>query len=90
MNADDVIFSFGRQIDKQNPWNHYVAGAGYDYGDAMGFPKLIKSIEKVDDLTVKFHLSRPEAPFPADIAIESFAILSKEYADKLAEGEWRN
>lgn len=87
MNADDVIFSFGRQIDKQNPWNHYVAGAGYDYGDAMGFPKLIKSIEKVDDLTVKFHLSRPEAPFPADIAIESFAILSKEYADKLrAEG----
>ncbi len=33
----------------------------------MGFPELIKSIEKVDDLTVKFALNRKEAPFLANL-----------------------
>ncbi|SJZ82899.1 ABC transporter substrate-binding protein [Consotaella salsifontis] len=84
LNADDVIFSFERQLKKDNEWNQYVAGASWEYSDGMGFPDLIKSIEKVDDLTVKFVLSRPEAPFLADLAMDFASILSKEYADKLA------
>ncbi len=49
----------------------------------MGFPDLIKSIDKVDDLTVKFTLNQPEAPFLADLAMDFASIMSKEYADKL-------
>ena len=61
LNADDVIFSFERQYKEDNKWNKYVAGASWEYFAGMGFPELIKSIEKVDDLTVKFTLNRPEA-----------------------------
>jgi dipeptide transport system substrate-binding protein len=50
----------------------------------MGFPDLIKSIEKVDDLTVKFTLGAPEAPFLANLGMDFASIMSKEYADKLA------
>ena len=50
----------------------------------MGLPELIKSIEKVDDLTVKFTLNQPEAPFLANLAMDFASIMSKEYADKLA------
>jgi dipeptide transport system substrate-binding protein len=49
----------------------------------MGFPDLIKSVEKVDDLTVKFVLNRPEAPFMADLGMDFASILSLEYADSL-------
>ena len=84
LNADDVVFSFERQLKADNPWNKYVEGAAWEYSDGMGFPDLIKSVEKVDDLTVKFTLSHPEAPFIADLGMDFASIMSKEYADKLA------
>jgi dipeptide transport system substrate-binding protein len=84
LNADDVIFSFERQQKADNPWNQYVAGASWEYFSGMGFPDLIKSIEKVDDLTVKFTLNNPEAPFLANLGMDFASIMSKEYADKLA------
>ena len=88
LNADDVIFSFERQLNADNPWNQYVAGAAWEYFNGMGFPDLIKSIEKVDDMTVKFVLNRPEAPFLANLAMSFASIMSKEYADKLeADGQ---
>ncbi len=83
LNADDVVFSIDRQINKSNPWNQYVAGAAWEYAAGMGFPDLIKSVEKVDDLTVKFVLNRPEAPFLANLAMPFASIVSKEYADGL-------
>ena len=87
-NADDVIFSFERQSKKDNPWNQYVAGTAWEYFDGMGMPDLLKAIEKVDDLTVKFALNRPEAPFLANLAMDFASIMSKEYADKLeADGK---
>ena len=85
LNADDVIYSFERQLKSDNPWNQYVPGASWEYASGMGFPDLIKSIEKIDDLTVKFTLNRPEAPFLADLAMDFASIMSKEYADSLAE-----
>ncbi|PTM97764.1 ABC transporter substrate-binding protein [Mycoplana dimorpha] len=88
LNADDVIFSFERQYKEDNKWNKYVAGASWEYFAGMGLPELIKSIEKVDDLTVKFTLNRPEAPFLANLGMDFASILSKEYADKLeADGK---
>jgi dipeptide transport system substrate-binding protein len=53
LNADDVIFSFDRQRNADNPFNAYVDGASWEYFDGMSMPDLIKSIEKVDDMTVR-------------------------------------
>ena len=83
LDADDVIFSFERQLKSDNPWNAYVSGGSYEYAAGMGFPDLIKSIEKVDDMTVKFTLNHSEAPFIADLAMDFASIMSKEYADQL-------
>ncbi|WP_349507712.1 ABC transporter substrate-binding protein, partial [Agrobacterium pusense] len=82
-NADDVIFSYNRQGDAKNPWNQYIAGITYEYYNSMEMPSLIKEIVKVDDYTVKFVLTRPEAPFLANIAMPFASIVSKEYADTL-------
>ncbi len=83
LNADDVIFSFERQMDPNNPWFQYSPGISWEYFNAMSMPDLIASIEKVDDMTVAFHLTHPEAPFLADLAMDFASIVSKEYADQL-------
>jgi dipeptide transport system substrate-binding protein len=49
----------------------------------MGMPKLLKSVEKVDDYTVRITLNQPEAPFLSDLAMPFAAIQSKEYADAM-------
>jgi len=84
MNADDVIFSFKRQLDKDHAWNQYTAGTAWEYFDAMSMPALLKDIVKVDDNTVKFVLNRPEAPMIANLGMDFASIMSKEYADQLA------
>ena len=80
--ADDVVFSFKRQGDEASPY-HQISGGGYEYWGDMGFDKLVKSIDKVDDYTVKFTLSAPETPFLADMAMDFASIQSAEYADVL-------
>jgi dipeptide transport system substrate-binding protein len=82
--ADDVLFSFDRMWDKENPY-HGVSGGSYEYFVAMSMPDLIKDIVKVDDYTVKFVLNRPEAPFIANMAMDFASILSGEYADNMLE-----
>ncbi|HQU67193.1 MAG TPA: ABC transporter substrate-binding protein, partial [Albidovulum sp.] len=81
-NADDVIFSFERQWKEDNPY-FKVSGGTWEYFNGMSMADLLKSIEKVDDYTVKFVLNRPEAPFIANIAMDFASIQSKEYADAL-------
>lgn len=81
-NADDVIFTFMRQFDKEHPF-HKVGGASYEYFNSMSMPELLQEIVKVDDYTVKFTLKRPEAPFIANLAMDFASIFSAEYADKM-------
>lgn len=82
-NADDVIFSFDRQGNADNPWHEYLPGLSYEYYTSMEMPELVKSIDRIDDYTVKFTLAHPEAPFLANIAMPFASIGSKEYADAL-------
>jgi dipeptide transport system substrate-binding protein len=84
LNADDVIFSFERQWKEDNAWNQYLEGITWDYFQGMDMPKFLKAIEKVDDLTVKFVLSEPNAPMIANLGMDFASIVSKEYADQLA------
>ena len=82
-NADDVIFSFERQRVESHPYNK-VSGGTWEYFDGMDMPSLIKSVEKVDDYTVRFNLNRPEAPFIANMAMDFASILSAEYGDQMS------
>ncbi|WP_373767048.1 ABC transporter substrate-binding protein [Glaesserella sp.] len=81
-NADDVVFSFQRQLDKNHPY-HNVSKATYPYFNAMKFPKLLKSVEKVDDHTVKITLNSQDATFLASLGMDFISIYSAEYADQM-------
>ncbi|MFC1830745.1 ABC transporter substrate-binding protein [Thermodesulfobacteriota bacterium] len=82
-NADDVVFSFKRQLDKEHPFHGVTEGAEYEYFNGMSMPDLLKDVVKVDDYTVKFLLNRPEAPMIANLGMDFASIHSKEYADKM-------
>ncbi len=82
LNADDVVFSFSRQLDPKHPYNK-VSGGNYEYFVGMDMANIIDKVEKVDDYTVKFSLKVPNAPFLANLGMDFAAIFSKEYADKM-------
>ena len=82
MNADDVLFMFERQWKEDNPF-FKVTSPNHSYFNDMGMPKLLVSIVKVDDYTVKITLNKPEAPFLANLAMPYAAVQSKEYADAM-------
>lgn len=83
LDADDVVFTFERMLDANNPW-HKVAGAsGFPHAQSMGLPKLIKSVSKVDGSTVKFELNEPNATFLSILTMGFASIYSAEYADQL-------
>ncbi|PIE56202.1 MAG: ABC transporter substrate-binding protein [Desulfobulbus propionicus] len=81
-NADDVVFTFKRQLDPNHPY-HKVSGGSYVYFNSMSMPDLLVDVVKVDDYTVKFVLNRPEAPMIANLAMDFASIFSAEYADKM-------
>ena len=81
-NADDVIFSFNRQLEKTHPF-HQVNGGSYQYWEGMDMSNLIKSIEKLSDYQIKITLNKAEAPFLANMAMSFMSIISKEYGDQL-------
>lgn len=85
-NADDVVFSFDRQGNKENPY-HSVSGGNYEFFNGMSMPDLITEIVKVDDYTVKFVLARPEAPMIANLAMDFASIHSAEYAEKMMDNK---
>ncbi|MBN9023437.1 MAG: ABC transporter substrate-binding protein [Rhizobiales bacterium] len=82
LNADDVVFSFERQWREDNPW-YDAAPDGWPWFAGLAMPFVLRDVRKLDDLTVRFVLERPHAPFLADLAMDFASILSKEYADRL-------
>jgi len=81
-NADDVVFMFERQWKENHPY-FKVTSSNHSYFNDMGLPALLKSVEKVDDYTVRITLNKAEAPFLSDLAMEFAAVQSKEYADAM-------
>jgi dipeptide transport system substrate-binding protein len=80
--ADDVIFSFERQWKKDNAF-YKVTSDNHSYFNDMDMPTSLKSLDKVDDHTVRFVLNAPNAPFLANMAMDFASISSKEYADAM-------
>nr|WP_313402650.1 ABC transporter substrate-binding protein [Pseudomonas sp.] len=81
-NADDVLWSFQRQLDPAHPW-HKLSLRGFPYAESMGLGQLIERIEKLDEHRVRFVLKHPEAPFLANLAMGFASIYSAEYAEHL-------
>ncbi len=48
MNADDVVFTFQRIFDRNNPW-HNVNGSNFPYFDSLQFADNVKSVRKLDN-----------------------------------------
>ena len=89
MNADDVLFSFNRQLQPDHPF-HDAPGGAFPYFEDTGMPDLLKSVEKVDTMTVRMTLTRPDATFLANLALPLSAIMPAEYAEALlAQGDYR-
>ena len=82
MNSDDIIFSIERQWKADHPYFN-VTSSNHSYFNDMGLPSLLKSVERLDDFTVRITLNRPEAPFLSDLAMEYAGIQSREYADAM-------
>ena len=66
-NADDILFSFNRIIDNENPY-HKVASNGYPFFQSIGLSQTVSSIEKVADDEIIFHLSHSDASFLSNLA----------------------
>jgi dipeptide transport system substrate-binding protein len=82
LTADDVVWSFERQGKADHPY-HAIGPGAYVYFQASGFADNLDSVEKLDDLTVAFHLKEPQAPFLANMATDFAVIFSAEYAEAM-------
>ncbi|MGF6799604.1 dipeptide transport system substrate-binding protein [Paraburkholderia youngii] len=81
-NADDVVFTFERMLDPENPFRKAYP-VNFPYFNDLGLAKNIAKIEKVDPYTVRFTLKEVDAPFLQQIAMPFASILSAEYTDQL-------
>ncbi|MCB0351427.1 MAG: ABC transporter substrate-binding protein, partial [Bdellovibrionales bacterium] len=81
-NADDVLFTINRMREEDHPY-HKVGGGQYPSFSAQQMNQIIEKVEKIDPMTVRFTLRRPEAPFLANLAMDFMSILSAEYGEKL-------
>jgi dipeptide transport system substrate-binding protein len=81
--AEDVLFSFQRQMDPGHPFHKVTPGQTYAYWDDMAMGKIVDKVEKIDAGTVRFKLKRPEAPFLANLAMDFASILSAEYFETM-------
>ncbi|KKA06251.1 peptide ABC transporter substrate-binding protein [Pseudomonas ogarae] len=84
LTAEDVKFSFERMLDPANPW-HKVAQSGFPHAQSMQLPALIKKIDALDPLTVRFTLDHADSTFLATLSMGFASIYSAEYADQLMQ-----
>ncbi|WLH47175.1 ABC transporter substrate-binding protein [Pseudomonas beijingensis] len=81
-NADDVLFTFNRMINKDDPFRKAYP-TEFPYFTDMGMDTNITKIDKLDDHTVKFTLKDVDAAFIQNMAMSFASIQSAEYAAQL-------
>ena len=82
LTAEDVKFSFDRMLDPAQPW-HKIAQSGFPHAQSMQLPALIKKIDALDPLTIRFTLDHPDSTFLATLSMGFASIYSAQYADQL-------
>lgn len=78
-NADDVIFMIERQWKPDHPF-HRVSSANHAFFRSAGLEKLIKSVDKIDNYTVRIRLHEANASFLFNFALGFMGVQSHEYA----------
>ena len=81
-NADDVLFTFNRMLDKEHPFRKAYP-TEFPYFTDMGMDTNIAKVEKLDEHSVKFTLNSVDAAFIQNLAMSFASIQSAEYADQL-------
>lgn len=81
-NADDVLFTFQRMLDKAHPFRQAYP-TEFPYFVSMSLDKNIAKVEKLDAHTVRFTLNSIDAAFIQNMAMSFASILSAEYANQL-------
>ncbi|MEZ1318954.1 ABC transporter substrate-binding protein [Pseudomonas fluorescens] len=81
-NADDVLFTFNRMINKDDPFRKAYP-TEFPYFTDMGMDTNITKIDKVDEHTVRFTLKDVDAAFIQNMAMSFASIQSAEYAAQL-------
>ncbi len=82
LNADDVIFSLQRMLDKNHPY-HDVNGGEYPYFTSLQFADVVQSIRKLGDYALEIRLNSPDASFLWHLATHYAPVLSAEYGRQL-------
>ena len=80
LDADAVVFSFERQRDPAHP---YHTGR-FNYWE-NNFRNILR-VEKVDDLTVRFHIASRYAPFLANMTMFPVSIVSPRAVELSGDG----
>ncbi|OCH23690.1 ABC transporter substrate-binding protein SapA [Aliivibrio sp. 1S128] len=83
MNANDVVFSFERILNPENPY-HSVNSGHYPWFDSINFSNTVKSVNAIGNNKVQFVLSAPDNTFLSALSSSYAVIHSQEYAQKLA------
>jgi len=81
-NAEDVLFTFGRFLNPQHPFNQAFP-ATFVYPQSLGLAKMIAGVDRVDDHTVRFRLHEPNIVFLTYFTGAFAGIHSAEYAAQL-------
>lgn len=86
MNADDVVFSFNRVFDPENPY-HNVNSGQYPWFDSINFSHMVKSVKAINEHEVQFELTSPDNTFLSALSTSYAVIHSQEYAHQLAAAD---
>ncbi|MBE8591065.1 ABC transporter substrate-binding protein [Pseudomonas sp. MAFF 301449] len=81
-NADDVLFTFNRLLDAESPFRKAYPSESPYFTD-MGLNTTIKSVDKLDEHTVRFNLNNVDASFVQNLAMSFASVQSAEYAAQL-------
>lgn len=82
------MFTFERIFDRHHPW-HNVNGSSFPYFDSLQFADNVQSVRKLDNNTVEFRLTQPDASFMWHLATHYASVMSAEYAANLAKQDRR-
>ncbi|WP_326539992.1 ABC transporter substrate-binding protein [Pseudorhodoferax sp.] len=81
-NADDLLFTFGRFVDPQHPFNKALP-TPYVYPESLGLARQIEAIERLGEHAVRFRLRKANVSFASYMALAFAGIQSAEYAAQL-------
>ena len=82
-NADDVVFSFTRMQDPQNPFYKSANGTFPMYQDLLSDP--LQSVTRTADDTVVFQLKHAFSPLLSTLTVQALSIVSAEYGASLMQ-----